>query len=187
VSKKRTITDIQNFILETNHKVFAENYVQEAESKYVDLKNEHQDIRLHLIGHLQSNKAKNAVKLFDVIETVDSFKLAKLLSKAEQDLGVKREYLIQVNIGKESQKSGVLPEDLASLVSEINKNLSINLIGLMCVPPKDKNPSVYFAMLKKLANDNDLDYLSIGMSSDFKEAIAIGSHEIRIGTALFSL
>ncbi|MDC0857209.1 YggS family pyridoxal phosphate-dependent enzyme [Rickettsiales bacterium] len=187
VSKKRTITDIQNFIAETNHKIFAENYVQEAESKYIDLKNEHQDITVHLIGHLQSNKAKNAVKLFDMIETVDSFKLAKTLDKTEAILGLRRDYLIQVNIGKESQKSGVLPEDLASLVSEIKTNLSINLIGLMCVPPKDKNPSIYFAMLKKLATDNGLKYLSIGMSSDFKEAIAVGTNEIRIGTALFSL
>jgi PLP dependent protein len=187
VSKKRTITDIQNFIAETNHKIFAENYVQEAESKYIDLKNEHQDITVHLIGHLQSNKAKNAVKLFDMIETVDSFKLAKTLDKTEETLGLRRDYLIQVNIGKESQKSGVLPEDLASLVSEIKTNLSINLIGLMCVPPKDKNPSIYFAMLKKLATDNGLKYLSIGMSSDFKEAIAVGTNEIRIGTALFSL
>jgi len=187
VSKKRTITDIKNFIAETNHKIFAENYVQEAESKYIDLKDEHQDIKLHLIGHLQSNKVKNAVKLFDMIETVDSFKLAKTLDKTEEILGLRRDYLIQVNIGKESQKSGVLPEDLANLVSEIKTNLSINLIGLMCVPPKDKNPSIYFAMLKKLATDNGLKYLSMGMSSDFKEAIGVGTNEIRIGTALFSL
>jgi pyridoxal phosphate enzyme (YggS family) len=186
VTKKRSKHDILTFINVTNHKVYAENYVQEAEQKYVEIKNLYDDVKLHLIGHLQSNKVKNAVRLFDVIETIDSFKLAKAIDKTERDLEINREYLIQVNIGQEPQKSGVLPKDLVQLVADIKSNLSINLKGLMCVPPKDKNPSIYFAMLKNLADSTDLKYLSIGMSSDFKEAIAIGSNQIRIGTSLFS-
>ncbi|MBT4989313.1 MAG: YggS family pyridoxal phosphate-dependent enzyme [Rickettsiales bacterium] len=185
VSKKRTTEEIIQFVESTGHICYAENYVKEAEEKYTIIKELHPNIKLHLIGHLQSNKALDAVKLFDVIETIDSFKIAEKLDKIERDNDLKRQYLIQVNIGEEEQKSGVNIEDLSQLVNDIRKKLSINLRGLMCVPPKGKNPSIYFAFLKKLGQENQLDYLSMGMSDDFKEAIAIGTDEIRVGTALF--
>jgi len=185
VSKKRATEEIIQFIESTGHICYAENYVKEAEEKYTIIKELHPNIKLHLIGHLQSNKALDAVKLFDVIETIDSFKIAEKLDKIERANDLKRQYLIQVNIGEEEQKSGVNIEDLSQLVNDIRKKLSINLRGLMCVPPKGKNPSIYFAFLKKLGQENQLDYLSMGMSDDFKEAIAIGTDEIRVGTALF--
>ncbi|MBL6785552.1 MAG: YggS family pyridoxal phosphate-dependent enzyme [Rickettsiales bacterium] len=186
VTKKRSRVEIESFILQTQHNVFGENYVQEAQTKYIDLKQQFLNIKLHLIGHLQSNKAKDAVKLFDVIETVDSFKLAKKLDDAEKLLDLKRQYLIQVNIGSEPQKSGVNIDDLSNLIKDIRSNLNINLIGLMCVPPKGQNPSIYFAMLKNLARIYDLRYLSMGMSSDYKDAIAVGSDEVRIGSLMFA-
>lgn len=185
VSKKRSVDEIIDFIEATDHRSFAENYVKEAEEKYQIIKQSYPKIKLHLIGHLQSNKALEAVRLFDVIETIDSYKLAKKLDQVEQELGIKREYLIQVNIGEEQQKSGVMPKDVSKLIDEIRENLSINVKGLMCIPPQDKNPSIYFAYLKKLSVENQITYLSMGMSADFDKAIAVGTDEIRIGTALF--
>ncbi|MBT4922669.1 MAG: YggS family pyridoxal phosphate-dependent enzyme [Rickettsiales bacterium] len=186
VSKRQMQVDIISFIKSTHHMRFAENYVKEAEEKYTTIKKSYPNLQLHLIGHLQSNKAIEAVKLFDVIETVDSYKLASKLDAAEKITKLEREYLIQVNIGFEEQKYGVMPDDLKDLLAEIRNNLTINIKGLMCIPPKDKNPSIYFAYLKKLAQDNKLSYLSMGMSSDYQEAIAVGTDEIRIGTALFA-
>jgi hypothetical protein len=164
---------------------FGENKVQEAMSKWPALKAAHPNVVLHLIGSLQSNKASEAVGLFDVIHTIDRVKIANAvaneMSKQSRDVKL----LIQVNTGEEPQKGGVAPRDLPALITHYRDNKLPGLHGLMCVPPADVNPAPHFALLQKLAAEYDLPWLSMGMSSDFATAIRFGATHVRIGTALF--
>lgn len=164
---------------------FGENKVQEAQGKWPALKEAHPHTVLHLIGGLQSNKAVEAVALFDVIETIDREKIADAVANemAKQSRDVK--LLIQVNTGEEPQKGGVAPRDLPALIAHYRKNKLPGLCGLMCVPPFDINPAPHFALLQKLAAEYELPWLSMGMSSDYQIAIRFGATHVRIGTALF--
>ena len=166
-------------------KIFGENYIQEAQKKWVELREKYPQIKLHFVGHLQSNKAKEAVELFDCIETVDNEKLASEIAKAQKKLQKNREIFIQVNIGDESQKSGIAIENLSSFINFCKNDLALNVVGLMAVPPSNENASPYFALLAKLAYENNLEKLSMGMSADYEEAIALNSTHIRLGTAIF--
>lgn len=163
---------------------FGENRVQEAEQKWQKLKEKHPDVRLHLIGSLQSNKAAEAVALFDVIQTVDRPKIADALAQEMAKQGRRPHLLIQVNIGEEQQKAGVLPQDLPALLAHCH-TLGLTISGLMCVPPAEHNPAPYFALMKKLANRYSLPELSMGMSGDFETALRLGATMVRVGTALF--
>jgi pyridoxal phosphate enzyme (YggS family) len=151
----------------------------------VELHKNYPQIKLHFIGHLQSNKAKEAVELFDCIESVDSKKLAGEIAKAQKKLQKNREIFIQVNIGDESQKSGIAIENLSSFINFCKNDLALNVVGLMAVPPSNESASPYFALLAKLARENNLEKLSMGMSADYEEAIALNSTHIRLGTAIF--
>ena len=166
-------------------KIFGENYIQEAQQKWVELRKNYPQIKLHFIGHLQSNKAKEAVELFDCIESVDSEKLAGEIAKAQKKLQKNCEIFIQVNIGDEPQKSGIAVENLSSFINFCKNDLQLNVVGLMAVPPSNENASPYFALLAKLARENNLAKLSIGMSADYEDAIALNSTHIRLGTAIF--
>lgn len=166
-------------------KIFGENYIQEAKEKWQKIKPKFPDIKLHFIGHLQSNKAKDAVELFDVIETLDNEKLAKEIAKQALKLEKNPKIFIQVNIGEESQKSGIMPSEVKDFAKFCIEGLELNIVGLMCVPPSNELASPYFALLAKMAKEIGLKQLSMGMSSDFEEAIATGSTQIRIGTAIF--
>lgn len=166
-------------------KIFGENYIQEAQQKWFDLRKNYPQIKLHFIGHLQSNKAKEAIELFDCIESVDSEKLAREIAKAQKKLQKNCEIFIQVNIGDESQKSGIAIENLSTFINICKHDLELNVVGLMAVPPANENASPYFALLAKLAYENNLAKLSIGMSADYEDAIALNSTHIRLGTAIF--
>lgn len=166
-------------------KIFGENYIQEAQKKWVELREKYPQIKLHFVGHLQSNKAKEAVELFDCIETVDNEKLASEIAKAQKKLQKNREIFIQVNIGDESQKSGIAIENLSSFINFCKNDLALNVVGLMAVPPSNESAPPYFALLSKLAYENNLKKLSMGMSADYEEAIALNSTHIRLGTAIF--
>lgn len=170
--------------LESGHRLFGENRVQEAEARWMPLKKEYPDTRLHLIGHLQTNKVKDAVALFDCIETVDSGKLAAALTAEMKKQNRPLPCFIQVNTGEESQKGGVIPSDLPALLDECKK-LNLEITGLMCIPPENEPPALHFALLKKLAMRHGLKNLSMGMSADFEKAIPLGATYIRVGTALF--
>jgi hypothetical protein len=166
-------------------KIFGENYIQEAKQKWVDLRKDYPQIKLHFVGNLQSNKAKEAVELFDCIESVDNEKLAREISKEQKKQQKNREIFIQVNIGEEPQKSGVAIENLSNFVNFCKKDLELNVVGLMAVPPTGESASPYFALLAKLAYENNLAKLSMGMSADYEEAIALNTTHIRLGTAIF--
>ena len=166
-------------------KFFGENYIQEAKQKWVDLRKNYPQIKLHFIGNLQSNKAKEAVELFDCIESVDNEKLAREIAKVQKKLQKNCEIFVQVNIGDELQKSGIAVENLSAFIKFCKKDLELNVVGLMAVPPANENASPYFALLAKLAKENNLKKLSIGMSSDYEDAIALNSTNIRLGTAIF--
>ena len=166
-------------------KTFGENYIQEAKQKWVDLRKNYPQIKLHFVGHLQSNKAKEAVELFDCIESVDNEKLAREISKEQKKQQKNCKIFIQVNIGEEPQKSGVAIENLSNFVNFCKKDLELNVVGLMAVPPSNESASPYFALLAKLAYENNLAKLSMGMSADYEEAIALNSTHIRLGTAIF--
>jgi pyridoxal phosphate enzyme (YggS family) len=163
---------------------FGENKVQEAQAKWPPLKEKYPGVRLHLIGPLQSNKAADAVALFDVIQTIDRPRIADALASACDKLGKRPEMLIQVNTGEEPQKAGVAPRDVAALLAHC-RALDLPVTGLMCVPPDGENPAPHFALLKKMAMGMGLRELSMGMSGDFETAIRLGATMVRIGTALF--
>jgi len=182
-SKYRSKAEILSLIL-AGHRDFAENTLQEAETKWPELKKRFPGINLHFIGHLQSKKAKKALDLFNVIETLDSEKLAAIIAKnltKTQDTDL----YIQVNIGEEEQKYGILPQNTSNFIEYCKNDLKLNITGLMCMPPKNHNPSPYFAYLKELAKKSSISYLSQGMSSDFQKAIEVGTSEIRVGSAIF--
>ncbi|WP_330168294.1 YggS family pyridoxal phosphate-dependent enzyme [Bartonella grahamii] len=184
VSKTVSAADIRP-LLQAGHSQFAENRVQEAAQKWLGLRRQFENIKLHLIGPLQSNKAAEAVKLFDVIQTVDREKIAKILAKEMQKQKRHLPCYVQVNIGLEPQKSGVAPQEATSFVDQCKNNYGLDIIGLMGIPPVDENPGPYFALLAKLAKQAGLPKLSMGMSSDFKTALQFGSNVLRIGSALF--
>ncbi len=171
-------------LLEAGQRVFGENRVQEAAAKWPALRDEYPGVELHLVGQLQSNKAAEAVALFDVIHSLDRSSLVTALAKAMEDTGRSVPCFVQVNIGDEPQKGGVTIDDLPALLAEA-RAAKLLLAGLMCVPPADKDPAPYFALLAKLAARHDLPGLSMGMSSDFETAIELGATHVRVGSALF--
>ncbi|MBO6717175.1 MAG: YggS family pyridoxal phosphate-dependent enzyme [Rhizobiaceae bacterium] len=172
-------------VIEAGHRVFGENRVQEALAKWPRLKNEFPDLELHLIGPLQSNKAKEAVALFDVIETVDREKIASELAKEMRKQGREPRLYVQVNTGLEPQKAGIDPREAAAFVARCRTEHGLAIEGLMCIPPADENPGPHFALLEKLAHEAGVERLSMGMSGDFQTAIAFGATEVRVGSAIF--
>ena len=165
--------------------MFGENRVQEAQGKWPELKARYPDIELHLIGPLQSNKAADAVALFDAIETIDRPKIAKAIAKEMKRQGKTPKLFIQVNTGEEEQKAGVLPAETDTFVTYCRDELGLKIAGLMCIPPFDEEPSLHFALLGKIAKRNELPGLSMGMSGDFETAIALGATHVRVGSAIF--
>jgi pyridoxal phosphate enzyme (YggS family) len=172
-------------VLDAGHRLFGENRVQEAEGKWPQLRDRYDGIRLHLIGPLQSNKVKNAVATFDVIETVDRPKIARALAKEFDRVGRQLPCFIQVNTGEEPQKAGILPEDVDAFVQTCVGDLALDVLGLMCIPPIDEEPALHFALLAEMAKRNGLKAKSMGMSSDYGTAITLGATHIRVGTAIF--
>ena len=172
-------------LIEFGHNHFGENKVQEALSKWTEIKIKRPNIQLHMIGKLQSNKIKHAVKLFDYIHSLDNFKLANLLSKYETLFNIKRKYFIQVNIANEKQKSGIDKNKVALFYKYCTEELNLNVIGLMCIPPNDGSVNVYFKSIMELNELLGLKELSMGMSADFMTGIKYKSTFIRIGSAIF--
>jgi pyridoxal phosphate enzyme (YggS family) len=172
-------------VIEAGHRVFGENRVQEAEAKWPALRAEFPDIELRLIGPLQSNKAEDAVALFDVIETVDREKIARALKTEMDKQGRSPRLYVQINTGLEPQKAGVAPDDAPAFLSLCRNDLGLAIEGLMCIPPADENPGPHFALLAKLARENGVDKLSMGMSGDFEIATAMGATSVRVGSAIF--
>ena len=172
-------------LLEAGHRVFGENRVQEAQGKFPDLKAAWPDLELHLIGPLQTNKARDAVALFDVIQSVDREKLAAALVKEMDRLDRRPACYIQVNTGEEPQKAGILPKDLDAFVAACRDQYRLPLVGLMCIPPVDEEPALHFALLAKMAARNGLAKLSMGMSADYETAVRLGATHVRVGSALF--
>ena len=171
-------------LLDNGHVHFGENKIQEAESKWLEKKNLNKNLQLHMVGRLQSNKAKKAVKLFNFIHSLDSEKLALKLSQSEKELNKKTKLFIQVNLGEEPHKSGIYLKDLDNFYNYCTNDLLLNIIGLMCLPPVNFNSDKYFKILKKSAEKLNLKELSMGMSSDFEKAIINGSTYLRLGTAI---
>lgn len=171
--------------LEAGHRVFGENRVQEAAAKWPALREAWPDLTLHLIGPLQTNKVRQAVELFDVIETVDRPKLARELAKEMEKTGSRPRCFIQVNTGAESQKAGVLPDQVDAFVVECRDRYRLPVEGLMCIPPVDEEPSLHFALLREIATRNGLRGLSMGMSGDYPVAVQFGATLVRVGTAIF--
>src|SRR5690348_13364651 len=166
-------------------RVFGENRVQEAQGKYPALKAAHPDLVLHLIGPLQSNKVKDAVALFDVIESVDRPKLAEALAREMERAGRRPRCFVQVNTGEEPQKAGVLPAAADAFIKECREQWRLPVEGLMCIPPLDQEPSPHFALLREMARRHGLPELSMGMSADYETAIRLGATHVRVGTAIF--
>ncbi|HEV3176452.1 MAG TPA: YggS family pyridoxal phosphate-dependent enzyme [Stellaceae bacterium] len=166
-------------------RVFGENRVQEAQAKYPALKATHPDLVLHLIGPLQTNKVKEAVTLFDVIETVDRPKLAEALVREMERAGRRPRCFIQINTGEEPQKAGVLPAAADAFIAECRERWRLPVDGLMCIPPLDQEPSPHFALLREIARRHTLPGLSMGMSADYEIAIRLGATHVRVGTAIF--
>jgi pyridoxal phosphate enzyme (YggS family) len=184
VSKTFTIEHIHPLIVH-GHKHFGENKVQEAISKWTSLKEEKEDINLHMIGKLQSNKAKDAVRLFDYIHSLDNQKLADNLAKHQKNLNKQLKYFIQVNIGNEMQKSGIPSLELDAFYNYCVNEANLNIIGLMTIPPADDNTDKYFKSLSLLNNSLALKNLSMGMSSDYDKAVQNGASFVRIGSSIF--
>jgi pyridoxal phosphate enzyme (YggS family) len=185
VSKTRSSDEIRP-LLEAGHRVFGENRVQEAMEKWPGLKADYPDVELHMIGQLQSNKAAEAVALFDFIHSLDRLSLVKALAKEMDRQDRRISCFLQVNIGEESQKGGCDIKAVPQLLEQA-REFGIKVVGLMAVPPDNVNPVPYFALLAKLAREQGLDGLSMGMSGDFESAIKLGATHIRVGTALFGV
>jgi len=183
VSKTHPVSSIEAAI-EAGQKHFGENKVQEAAAKFPALKRLHPDIRLHLIGPLQSNKVKDAVRMGDYIHSVDREKLALLLAEEMKKQKKTVPLFLQVNIGEESQKAGISLQQIDGFI-DFCRGLGLPIIGLMCIPPMEENPSPYFALLQKIAKRKELRFLSMGMSGDFPQAIALGATHLRIGSRIF--
>jgi pyridoxal phosphate enzyme (YggS family) len=172
-------------VLEAGHRVFGENRVQEAEGKWPVLREKFPGLELHLIGPLQSNKAAEAVALFDVIETVDREKIARALKAEMEKQGKRLTLYVQVNTGLEPQKAGIAPDDTGQFVAFCRGELGLSIEGLMCIPPADENPGPHFALLRRLARESGIEKLSMGMSGDFEIAIGFGATSVRVGSAIF--
>jgi pyridoxal phosphate enzyme (YggS family) len=171
-------------VLDNGHRVFGENYVQEAGEKWPEWRSEYDGVSVHMLGPLQTNKARQAMELFDVIHSVDRPKLAKTLARLAQEIGTCPELFIQVNTGAEPQKAGILPQDSDAFVSEC-RAMDLPILGLMSIPPVNEEASLHFALLAKLAARNGLTGLSMGMSDDFEKAISFGATHVRVGSAIF--
>ena len=171
-------------LIEIGHVHFGENKVQEAELKWKEIKKKHLNVKLHMVGKLQTNKVKTALKIFDYIHSVDNYKLAEKIVKYEKELNKKIKTFVQVNIGEESQKNGINPKNINQFVNYCRNSLSLNIIGLMCLPPINKNPEKYFLYLNQLRNQTDLCHLSMGMSNDYQIATKCGSTFLRIGSKI---
>ena len=172
-------------VLDAGHRMFGENRVQEAKAKWPPLRARYPDLELHLIGPLQSNKAKEAVALFDGIHTIDRPKIAHAIAEEMAKQGKRLQLFIQVNTGEEPQKAGVPPKEVAGLLRLCREELKVEIAGLMCIPPLDEEPGVHFAFLAKLAGELELSLLSMGMSADFEKAIAFGATHVRVGSQIF--
>ena len=183
VSKTHPVERIEP-LLEAGHRVFGENRVQEAQDKWPALREQYPDAELHLIGQLQSNKAEEAVELFDVIHSLDRESLLKALAKAMDKAGKRVPCFVQVNIGDEEQKGGCPIAELSEFLAKV-RAADIPVAGLMCLPPADTEPAPFFALLYKLAQDNGVEGLSMGMSGDYETAVQLGATHVRVGTALF--
>jgi len=165
--------------------VFGENRVQEAQEKWPTLREKHPELELHLIGPLQSNKARHAVALFDVIQSVDRASVAKAIAKERDKQGRNPQLYIQINTGREPQKSGILPEDANAFVKTCQENYNLAIAGLMCIPPADQEPQDDFTLLKEMADTENLKIVSMGMSGDYLVALAHGATHVRVGSAIF--
>lgn len=183
VSKVQPIDRVRS-VLDQGQRVFGENRIQEAAGKWPDFRAQFDGIDLHLIGPLQTNKARQAMELCNAIHSLDRPKLANTLARLAQERGACPNLFIQINTGEEAQKAGVLPGDADGFIEECQK-LDLPVQGLMCIPPVDEEPSLHFALLAKIAARNGLDGLSMGMSSDFESAIALGATHVRVGSAIF--
>jgi len=184
VSKTHPAASVRE-ALAAGHRAFGENRVQEALAKYPQLRAEFPDLTLHLIGPLQTNKVRAAVAAFDVIESVDRPRLAQALANEMERIGRCPPCLIEVNIGEEPQKAGVMPAEADRFIDECRTRLGLPIMGLMCVPPFDEEPAPHFALLREIARRHRLEILSMGMSADFEKAIRFGATHVRIGTAIF--
>ncbi len=184
VSKRQPIERIEA-LLACGHRHFGENQVQEAIGKWPALKEKYPDVILHFVGSLQSNKVRDAVGLFDAIHSVDRPKLARALASEIHQTQSSPVLFVQVNTGEESQKSGVVPLETDAFLQTCREELGLEISGLMCIPPKDEEASLHFALLKKIAARNALPFLSMGMSEDFELAVELGATHVRVGTSLF--
>ncbi|SMH43566.1 YggS family pyridoxal phosphate-dependent enzyme [Maritimibacter sp. HL-12] len=171
-------------VLEEGHRLFGENKVQEAAGKWPELRERFPDVELHLIGPLQTNKARQAMQLFDAIETVDRPKLARTIARLKDELCTCPKLFVQINTGEEDQKAGVMPAEADAFIAEC-RALGLEVEGLMCIPPVEEEPSLHFALLKKIAERNGVPELSMGMSGDFEKAVAQGATYVRVGSAIF--
>ncbi|EFL89691.1 pyridoxal phosphate enzyme, YggS family [Ahrensia sp. R2A130] len=173
--------------LEAGHRVFGENRVQESQGKWPELRAEFSDVELHLIGPLQSNKSADAVELFDVIHTVDREKIAKALAGEMKKQGKTPKLFVQVNTGEEPQKAGIAPKEAVAFVQRCRDEHGLEIEGLMCIPPADENPGPHFELLRKLADEADVNGLSMGMSGDYQVAVQFGATHVRVGSAIFGV
>src|SRR6056297_1395977 len=183
VSKKQPDARVEA-VLEEGHRVFGENRVQEAADKWPAFREKFDDIELHIIGPLQTNKVRQAMGLAQAIHSVDRPKLARTIARIVQEEGHCPDLFVQVNTGEEDQKAGILPADADAFIAEC-RDLDLTLAGLMCIPPVDEEPSLHFSLLAKIAERNGLPGLSMGMSGDFERAIALGATHVRVGSAIF--
>ncbi len=181
---KRQPNERVSAVLEQGHRMFGENQVQEAGAKWPAFRDQFDNVEVHLLGPLQTNKARQAFTLFDAIHSLDRPKLAKAMARLAQEVGQCPRLFIQVNTGEEPQKSGVLPSDADGFVTEC-RSMDLPLAGLMCIPPAEEEPSLHFALLAKIAKRNGLAGLSMGMSNDFQSAVALGATHVRVGSAIF--
>ena len=172
-------------LLESGHVHFGENKIQEAEDKWPNVRNQYKNLKLHMVGKLQSNKVKKAVQLFDYIHSLDSKKLALKINQYEKELNKKIKLFLQINIAEEIQKSGILLNDLDNFYNYCTQELSLNIIGLMCLPPVNSDSEKYFKILKKTSEKLNLTDLSMGMSADYEQAVLNGSTYLRLGTVIF--
>ena len=184
VSKTFSLKNILPLI-DYGHLDYGENKVQEAIDKWTDIKSSNNDLQLHMVGKLQTNKVKHAVKIFDYIHSLDSIKLAKKISEEQNKIGKNIKLFIQINIGSEIQKSGIMIDDLENFYTTCVRDLNLNIIGLMCLPPANIDPSNYFETMKNQANTLTLAELSMGMSADYLKAIEFGASYVRIGSKIF--
>ncbi len=184
VSKTHSMEHIQP-LLDYGHRVFGENKVQEAKQKWEKALSVVENLELHLIGKLQSNKAKDAVKIFHYIHSLDNTKLAEELSKSEKKLNLQRKYFVQVNVGEEKQKSGIITKDVSSFVDFCINEKKLNVLGLMCIPPFDLDPIPFFQTVSDLNKQLQLPLLSMGMSNDYIDAAKLGATHVRVGSKIF--